>query len=179
MFSEFTSTASSSASVLAGVLNTSRDILVLAGIFAGIFFYCLWAGKKATLASLFALIFAGLLFVMFPYWNLITTPPAGVEDATDGLWMKGGVFLALFLAVRFAVHGSVRGIFAEEKAKKWLEAFLLTTVFFGLGMVYAYQLIALSAFYPLPAPIAFLIIAPPALFWWPIAAFVVAYLFSE
>ena len=57
--------------------------------------------------------------------------------------------------------------------------FLVPGGFCGLGMVYVSHLTFLAEFYPPPAPIAFLIIAPPALFWWPIAAFVVAYLFSE
>ena len=165
-------------SSLEGILDLSLDILVLGGVFAGVFVYALFSSKKSLVASLFALIFAGILFLAFPYWNLLETQ----SDAL-GVWrdisLKAGILAGIFCLVRFAIRHSVRGSYWNEKPRKLADTLSLSLATSGLLLIYGYRFTAVSEFYPLSTEITGFLTDPQAFFWWLVGALAVVYFFSD
>ena len=164
---------------LLGVLGASLVIVLGAGVFLGIFMYAMWAGKKAMTASLLALVFSGFLFSVFPYWNLVTNASDTGSLPLSSLYIKGGILAVFFLLARFAMGHSTRGVYAYETTKRWLNIFGLSFVTSGVLFTYVCQFLRAHEIYSVSSSLLFIIASPGALFWWPLSALAVVYLFSD
>lgn len=162
-----------------GVLGVPASALLLGGLFVGILAYALFVGKKMMLASLFSVIFAGFVFSVFPYREMIAVS-VGEGNPQNELYANIGVFAVLALLVFFAIRHSVRAGYFEDGSRKLPHALCLSVITSGLLLVYAYQFTSLRELNPISSSfIAPLITAPQALFWWLAGGFLVVYLFSD
>lgn len=177
---EIVATASPLTAILdEGILGVPASALLLGGLFIGILAYALFVGKKMMLASLFSVIFAGFLFSVFPYREMIATS-LGEGNPQNELYANIGVFAVLFLLSFFAIRHSVRAGYFDDKSRKLPNALGLALAASGLLFVYAYQFTSLGDLLPMPLPyLAPLIMSPQALFWWLAGSFLVVYLFSD
>lgn len=177
---EIIATASPLVAVLdEGFLGIPASALLFGGLFVGILAYALFVGKKMMLASLFSVIFAGFLFSVFPYREMIAAS-VGEGNPQNELYANIGVFAALLLLLFFAIRHSVRAGYFEDGSRKLPHALCLSVVASGLLSVYAEQFTSIGELYPISSPyIAPLIMAPQALFWWLAGGFLVVYLFSD
>ncbi len=165
---------------LGSVLGASLSVAILGGIFAGMLAYALFFGKKVMVSSLFSLIFAGFLFAVFPYRDMLTAS-LGDGNYYGELFTKGGIFAALFLLSFFAIRQNIRGSgYVHEGTRKLLNALALALAAGGVLSVYAYQFTPWKDLYPISSSfLAPLIMSPSAPFWWLAGAFLAVYLFSE
>ncbi|MBI1998986.1 MAG: hypothetical protein HYS73_01455 [Parcubacteria group bacterium] len=162
-----------------GFFDVPMSAFLLGGLFIGVFALALFAGKKKMLAVLFSTIFAGFLFSVLPYREMIAAS-LGDGSQQNELYADIGVFAALFFLLFFAVRHSVRAGYFEDGSRKLSNAIGLSVATSGLIAVYAYQFTPLGDIYPLPIPyLAPLIVSPSAPFWWLAGAFLVVYLFSD
>lgn len=162
-----------------GILGISFHALLFGGIFIGILAYALFVGKKVMLATLFSIIFAGFLFSVFPYREMIAAS-AGEGNPQNELYANIGVFAVLFLLSFFAIRHSVRAGYFDDKSRKLPNALGLALAASGILSVYAYQFTSLGDLYPVPLPyLAPLVMSPQAPFWWLAGSFLVVYLFSD
>ena len=174
----FFSSPSALLASVTGILHVSLGIFTLGAIFLAVFLYALFAEKKAMVATAFALIFSGFLFMMFPYWGLLDSQSDAFGGQKD-IYLKAGVLAVIFLAVRFAIRHSVRGNYAYERSRKIADALGLSLVTSGLILIYGYRFTSLSEFYPLSPEITGFLVAPQAFFWWLVGVLVVVYFFSD
>ena len=179
VFSEVASSAPASLVALLGAVKISLDIAIVLGVVGALFFYAVVAGKKAMITTLLSLIVTGFFYLMFPYWSILAAAASSEGGPYSGLPMKVGVFVALFLGIRFSLSAVLRNAYPDEDSKKWLAAFSLAFVGAGLLFVYAYQFTALLEVYALPSFVMPFITAPPALFWWLVGAVFAVYIFSD
>ncbi len=165
-------------SSVAGIVDVSLDILVVGGVFAAVFLYALFTSKKGMIASLFALVFTGLIFLMVPYWGLLETQ-SGISGGLKDIYLKAGVLAGIFCAVRFAIRHSVRGNYWDDRSRKLADIFCLSLSASGLLLIYGYRFTAVSELYPLSPYITDFITAPQTFFWWLVGAIAVVYFFSD
>lgn len=172
------SSSSAFLSSLAGILDVSLNIFILGGVFIAVFLYAFFGSKKAMIASLFALIFTGFLFLMFPYWGLLETE-SEVSGGVKDISIKTGALVGFFFVIRFAIRHSVRGNYCIERSRKFAEMLGLSFAASGLILIYGYRFISLSEFFPLSPEITDFLTSPQAFFWWLVGALAVVYFFSD
>lgn len=163
---------------LQGVFDVSLSVLVIGGVFAAVFLYALFGSKKAMVSSLFALVFTGFLFLMFPYWGLLESQQGALGTNAD-IYVKIGALAIFFIAARFAVGSSVRGNYRYEKSHKVMEIIGLSIAVSGLLLIYGYQFTALAGLYPLSPAVSGFLTAPQTFFWWLVGSLFIVYLSSD
>ncbi|MBI3020100.1 MAG: hypothetical protein HYY60_02140 [Parcubacteria group bacterium] len=162
-----------------GFLGVPMSAFLLGGLFVGVFALALFAGKKKMLAVLFSVIFAGFLFSVFPYREMIAAS-LGDGNQQNELYANIGVFAAIFFLLFFAIRHSVRAGYFEDGSRKLPNTLGLSVATSGIIAVYAYQFTPLGELYPISSSfLAPLIMSPSAPFWWLAGAFLVVFLFSD
>ena len=180
VFKELASSAAPLSASLGSVLGESLSVAILGGIFAGMLAYALFFGKKVMVSSLFSLIFAGFLFSVFPYHEMLAAS-LGEGDYYKEFFVQGGIFIAFFFLSFFAIRRNIRGSgYVHEGTRKLLNALALALAAGGILSIYVYQFSSLKDLYPISSFfLSPLLMSPSALFWWLAGAFLAVYLFSE
>ena len=161
------------------VMDLSLDFFVVLGLLKLLFTYAMYRGKGKVIALLLSIHITGLLFFVFPYWDVLSNS----TKASEIFYVKAALFVAVILAMRMILRRLVTGSFSPNKIRRMTEALLLSTLTVGALFSYASSLFQLHEFYAFSVPLdglfMTLFVGSQALFWWVAGSLICLYFLSR
>ena len=129
--------------------HVSSDITILATLFGITFFYTAYRGREEGTANVFALLIAGSLLALFPYWNHVEQ----LEQFTLPLaYAKLALFLVLFFVTRHVAKKFISPGYGGLQLRTIMETSLISLAVVGLLVAYGYHYFLLKDLYEFGIP---------------------------
>lgn len=153
-------------------MHVSIDIIVLAGILAGVFALSFYFGKSALLSALLSLYTATVMFTLFPFTTklLDTVKGMSVEPYIAAL-----IFLVFWIFSFLIFKNVIVNDFTSGFVSRVLSGGFVTIIFTGTLLTVAYNVLSFSHFYSFADPVKTLFLFSGALFWWFLAGLVASF----